>query len=253
MQRNLEPARQIRFAVAEHDNADRHHQKGDEGSDAAHLGPKVQRDDAGQYRDDHTDDERVRNQVERTTMHPLEDPRHHLVAGHGEQDAGLSVQYDQGDTEDGDDRAGFLASSPAVATASRPMNEKKMTPTPAVIPVTPEGAKSAKLLPFQPVRATTAKKTRMASLMNTVIVLTVGRLIRAAHQQHHAGQHQHNGRHIDDPTLVGCQRQRIGKRHPKMLCRNWFAYSDQPSIISGSRPRLRCRCTSPCEPSASSV
>lgn len=41
-------------------------------------------------------------------------------------------------------RRGFFASSPAVATASSPTNEKKMMPAPVITPAKPKGAKFAK-------------------------------------------------------------------------------------------------------------
>jgi hypothetical protein len=39
---------------------------------------------------------------------------------------------------------GSLTSSPAVDTASRPMNEKKIVPAATLTPANPNGAKSAK-------------------------------------------------------------------------------------------------------------
>jgi hypothetical protein len=56
-------------------------------------------------------------------------------------------------------RVGFLASSPAVATASSPTKEKKISPAPAITPATPKGAKSAKRSDSQPVKATARRRS----------------------------------------------------------------------------------------------
>ena len=69
-------------------------------------------------------------------------------------------------------RCRSLTSSPAVATASRPMKEKKIVPAAAVIPPLPEPMKLLKWSPCHAVNAITEKMSSTPSLMRTMIVLT---------------------------------------------------------------------------------
>ena len=68
---------------------------------------------------------------------------------------------------------GFLTSSPAVDTASNPMNEKKMPPVAAHTPWAPKGAKSARLLEFQPWSPITMNMIRTAILTSTMMAFAV--------------------------------------------------------------------------------
>ena len=68
-------------------------------------------------------------------------------------------------------RRGFFASSPAAATLSRPMKEKKMTPAAAVMPAKPNGAKLARLSEFQPWTPMTMNMIRTPILMTTMTAL----------------------------------------------------------------------------------
>ena len=76
-----------------------------------------------------------------------------------------------------DDRQRHVAvrvihSSAGVETASIPMKEKKIIPAAAVIPWTPKGAKSARLLEFQPNKPIMMNMIRMAILIRTMMVCT---------------------------------------------------------------------------------
>ncbi len=68
---------------------------------------------------------------------------------------------------------GSLTSSPAVDTASRPMKEKKMVPAAVATPAAPSGAKSAKWLDWNAVKAMIENITSTVSLMTTMIALTL--------------------------------------------------------------------------------
>ena len=70
-------------------------------------------------------------------------------------------------------RCGSLTSSPAVDTASRPMNEKKIVPAAAAMPAKPNGAKSAKWSPSNAVNAMTMNIASTVSLITTMIALTL--------------------------------------------------------------------------------
>ena len=67
---------------------------------------------------------------------------------------------------------GSFTSSPAVATASRPMNEKKMVPAAALTPEKPDAKKLAKWSAWNAVRLIATNSTSTPSLIITMIALT---------------------------------------------------------------------------------
>lgn len=83
-------------------------------------------------------------------------------------------------------RCGSLTSSPAVDTASNPMNEKKIVPAAAPIPATPNGAKSRRFPELNAVNPMMTNISRTDSLMITMTALTAAdslapRMSRKAH------------------------------------------------------------------------
>ena len=67
---------------------------------------------------------------------------------------------------------GSFTSSPAVDTASRPMNEKKIVPAAVATPATPKGANPAKLSASKAVSAMTMNIASTTSLITTMIALS---------------------------------------------------------------------------------
>ena len=66
---------------------------------------------------------------------------------------------------------GFFTSSPAVATASSPMKEKKIVPAAALTPAKPEAKKLSKWSAWNAVSAISEKSARTNSLIITMIAL----------------------------------------------------------------------------------
>jgi hypothetical protein len=129
-------------------------------------------------------------------------------------------------------RRGFFTSSPAVDTASRPMKAKKMMPAAPVIPVIPNGAKSAKLSEFQPVAPITTNITSTATLMTTMIALTVAdSLAPRMSSSAHSATSTTAGRLSTPPPSGDCD-STSGMRNPNRLSSNWLRYCDQPTATA---------------------
>ena len=92
---------------------------------------------------------------------------------------------------------GSLTSSPAVATASRPMNEKKMVPAAALTPEKPDAKKLSKWSAWNAVRPMTTNSTSTPSLISTMIALTRADSRGAPEQQERAQHDQDHGRQVD--------------------------------------------------------
>ena len=73
----------------------------------------------------------------------------------------------------GSARCGSFTSSPAVATASNPMKEKKIAPAAALMPAAPYWKKLAKWSASQAVIAMIENRIRTPTLISTMIVLTL--------------------------------------------------------------------------------
>jgi len=123
---------------------------------------------------------------------------------------------------------GSFTSSPAVDTASRPMYEKKMPPVAARMPVAPMGAKSARLLVFQPVMPTATNMTSTAILMITITALTVAdSLAPRISSIMHSPTSTMAGM-LMMPT-GGAAASTCGICQPVRLSSSWLRYSDQPT------------------------
>ena len=96
-------------------------------------------------------------------------------------------------------RCGSLTSSPAVETASRPMNEKKIVPAAAVMPADPRAQKLSNRSASKAVNPMTMNSPSTESLISTMIAVDPRRLAGAADQQQRAEDHQDDGRQVDQP------------------------------------------------------
>ena len=104
---------------------------------------------------------------------------------------------------------GFLTSSPAVDTASRPMNEKKMVAAPRLVCLaTPASMNPAKWSALNAVNAITTNISSTPSLMITMIGVDHCRLAGAADQQQRTHDDQEDGGQVDDAARVVPRRRR---------------------------------------------
>ncbi|CAB4886894.1 unannotated protein [freshwater metagenome] len=129
---------------------------------------------------------------------------------------------------------GFFTSSPAVETASRPMNEKKMVPAAAVTPAAPSGMKSEKLPESKAVNPTTANSASTPSLMTTMTAFTAAdslapRMSNTAHRtiSTTAGRFR-----IPGSASPGAADNACGMVKPKRLPRSSLRYPLQPTATA---------------------
>ena len=139
-------------------------------------------------------------------------------------------------------RRGFLTSSPAVDTASRPMNEKKMTPAAVITPLKPPGANGVKFAEFQPVTPITMNSTSTASLMTTMVALTFAdSLVPLISSSAHSATSTTAGR-LRMPPDSGEFEIASGSCTPNTLPSSWLRYSDQPTATAAAEtPYSRSR------------
>ena len=108
---------------------------------------------------------------------------------------------------------GFLTSSPAVDTASRPMKEKKIVPAAAVMPAEPAAQKLSKRSAWKAVRPMMTKRMRTLELDQHHHRVDLRRLAGAADQQQGAQEDQHDGRQVDQALGAAVDRdRRVGQR-----------------------------------------
>jgi hypothetical protein len=107
-----------------------------------------------------------------------------------------------------------------------------MMPAAPVMPVTPNGAKSAKLSVFQPVMPMTTNITSTAILMTTMIALTVAdSLAPRMSSSAHSVTSTTAGR-LSTPPPSGDWERTSGIRNPNRLPSSWLRYCDQPTATA---------------------
>src|SRR5215211_5629847 len=131
-------------------------------------------------------------------------------------------------------RCGCLTSSPAVETASIPIKEKKMIPAAAVMPWIPKGAKSARLLEFQPNKPITMNKTRMLILISTMMVFTVADSLAPRMSSKVQSAIKITAGRLKIPPCSGACDSASGIWKPKRLPSNSLRYSDQPTATAAA-------------------
>jgi hypothetical protein len=100
------------------------------------------------------------------------------------------------------------------------------------MPVIPNGAKSAKLSEFHPVTPMTTNITSTATLMTTMIALTVAdSLAPRISRNAHSATSTTAGRLSTPPPSGDCD-SRSGIWKPNTLPRNWLRYCDQPTATA---------------------
>src|SRR5215204_5046071 len=126
-------------------------------------------------------------------------------------------------------RCGFLTSSPAVETASIPIKEKKMMPAAAVIPLNPNGVKSARLLEFHPVMPITMNSTSTAILISTMMVFTIADSLAPRMSSRVQSAIKITAGRLRIPPCSGAWDNASGIWMPNRLPSSWLRYCDQPT------------------------
>src|ERR1700712_3892447 len=131
-------------------------------------------------------------------------------------------------------RRGFFTSSPAVDTASSPMNEKKMTPAAVITPLKPNGANGAKLSEFQPLIPMTMNRISTVILITTIVALTFAdSLVPRMSSRAHSTTRTTAGR-LTIPPDSGDDESASGIWTPNRLSSSWLRYSDQPTATAAA-------------------
>ena len=99
---HLERTLEVGLGASQHEHPDRDRGERHQRADGHGVPQVVGRDEPGDDRDHDTDDDRVEDRGQGARVHLGELVGQHPVAAHGEQDAGLAVERDQGDREDRD-------------------------------------------------------------------------------------------------------------------------------------------------------
>jgi len=126
-------------------------------------------------------------------------------------------------------RCGSLTSSPAVETASSPMNEKKIPPVATQMPLTPKGAKSARLLVFQPVTPTTTKSISTLSLITTITAFALADSLAPRMRSNMHSMTSTIAGTLMMPPSSGEKANASGIWKPNRLFSSWLTYCDHPT------------------------
>ncbi len=131
-------------------------------------------------------------------------------------------------------RRGFLTSSPAVETASRPMNEKKMLDAATWTPEMPSGMNGVRLPERKPVRPTATKSTRMQILMPTMAALTFTDSLtpRTSRKQTSATRMTAGRLKYPPASPPGAADSAAGSFTPRARSRNLLRYSAQLTAMA---------------------
>ena len=131
-------------------------------------------------------------------------------------------------------RRGFFASSPAVATPSRPMKEKKITPAAAVMPENPNGVKWLRFAESQPVTPITMNMMSTAILIATMTALVFAdSLAPRINSSAHITTSSTAGR-LNTPPCSGAFASASGIWKPNRLSSSWLTYSDHPTATAAA-------------------
>jgi hypothetical protein len=114
------------------------------------------------------------------------------------------------------------------------MKEKKMIPAAAVIPWIPKGAKSARLLEFQPKRPMTMNKIRMEILISTMTVFTFADSLAPRISSNVQSAIKITAGRLKIPPCSGACDSASGILKPKRLFNNSLRYSDQPTATAAA-------------------
>ena len=132
---------------------------------------------------------------------------------------------------------GSLTSSPAVETASRPMNEKKIVPAAAPMPATTDGAEAGEVVGVERREGDDDEHHQHAELDHHHDGVDRGRLARAADQQQRTSRPARRPE-IDDAGGVVLVRSRAqydrarAAAQPKRLSSSWLKYWLQPTATA---------------------
>ena len=107
-----------------------------------------------------------------------------------------------------------------------------MMPAAVVMPDNPNGAKSARLLEFQPVMPMTMNISRTPILISTITVLTVADSLAPRISSRAASRIRMTAGRLMIPPCSGAWERASGIWNPNRLSSSWFRYCDQPTATA---------------------